>query len=94
MSYVRACECLDKCPDVRGRAAPYFRDCLSAQDLDELNIEIIRNTVRYRIITLESGIAVLTPWRAALPLLLGGLPLVHHVARSTDKRCHVAHPQL
>lgn len=25
--------------------APYFRDCLSAQDLDELNIEIIRNTV-------------------------------------------------
>jgi hypothetical protein len=27
-------------------AAPYFRDCLSAQDLDELNIEIIRNTVR------------------------------------------------
>jgi V-type H+-transporting ATPase subunit d len=27
-------------------SAPYFRDCLSAQDLDELNIEIIRNTVR------------------------------------------------
>lgn len=26
--------------------APYFRDCVSAQDLDELNIEIIRNTVR------------------------------------------------
>ncbi|GAA5954079.1 hypothetical protein JCM8115_003305 [Rhodotorula mucilaginosa] len=25
--------------------APYFRDCLSAQDLDELNIEIIRNTL-------------------------------------------------
>jgi V-type H+-transporting ATPase subunit d len=25
--------------------APYFRDCLSATDLDELNIEIIRNTV-------------------------------------------------
>lgn len=28
------------------RSAPYFRDCLSAQDLDDLNIEIIRNTVR------------------------------------------------
>lgn len=26
-------------------AAPYFRDCLSAADLDDLNIEIIRNTV-------------------------------------------------
>lgn len=26
-------------------SAPYFRDCLSAQDLDELNIEIIRNTL-------------------------------------------------
>ncbi|PFH54083.1 hypothetical protein AMATHDRAFT_73087 [Amanita thiersii Skay4041] len=25
--------------------APYFRDCLSAADLDDLNIEIIRNTV-------------------------------------------------
>lgn len=25
--------------------APYFRDCLSANDLDDLNIEIIRNTV-------------------------------------------------
>jgi len=25
--------------------APYFRDCLSAADLDELNIEIIRNTL-------------------------------------------------
>ncbi|KIM43199.1 hypothetical protein M413DRAFT_397938 [Hebeloma cylindrosporum] len=25
--------------------APYFRDCLSATDLDDLNIEIIRNTV-------------------------------------------------
>ncbi|GAA5970006.1 hypothetical protein JCM21900_003957 [Sporobolomyces salmonicolor] len=28
--------------------APYFRDCLSAQDLDELNIEIIRNTLYKR----------------------------------------------
>lgn len=26
-------------------AAPYFRGCLSASDLDDLNIEIIRNTV-------------------------------------------------
>ncbi|KAE9392801.1 vacuolar ATP synthase subunit D 1 [Gymnopus androsaceus JB14] len=25
--------------------APYFRDCLAASDLDDLNIEIIRNTV-------------------------------------------------
>ncbi|KAL1748392.1 V0 complex, c/d subunit of ATPase [Schizophyllum fasciatum] len=25
--------------------APYFRDCLSAADMDDLNIEIIRNTV-------------------------------------------------
>ncbi len=25
--------------------APYFRDCVSASDLDDLNIEIIRNTV-------------------------------------------------
>lgn len=25
--------------------APYFRDCLSAHDLDELNIEIVRNTL-------------------------------------------------
>ncbi|KAG8902080.1 H(+)-transporting V0 sector ATPase subunit d [Tulasnella sp. 408] len=25
--------------------APYFRDCVSAQDLDDLNIEIIRNTL-------------------------------------------------
>ncbi|KAI5455296.1 H(+)-transporting V0 sector ATPase subunit d [Naganishia albida] len=25
--------------------APYFQDCLSAQDLDDLNIEIIRNTL-------------------------------------------------
>ncbi|KAH7921921.1 ATPase, V0 complex, subunit D [Leucogyrophana mollusca] len=25
--------------------APYFRDCLSATDLDDLNIEIVRNTV-------------------------------------------------
>ncbi|CAH7685152.1 V0 complex, c/d subunit of ATPase [Phakopsora pachyrhizi] len=25
--------------------APYFRDCLSAHDLDDLNIEIIRNTL-------------------------------------------------
>ncbi|KAG1774809.1 ATPase V0 complex subunit D [Suillus placidus] len=25
--------------------APYFRDCLSAADLDDMNIEIIRNTV-------------------------------------------------
>ena len=29
----------------RTRTAPYFRDCLSAADLDELNIEIIRNTL-------------------------------------------------
>ncbi|KAK4702004.1 V-type H+-transporting ATPase subunit d, partial [Phenoliferia sp. Uapishka_3] len=29
----------------RGHPAPYFRDCLSAQDLDDLNIEIIRNTL-------------------------------------------------
>lgn len=34
-------------------AAPYFRDCLSAQDLDELNIEIIRNTVRRSCFALE-----------------------------------------
>ena len=26
-------------------SAPYFRDCLSANDLDDLNIEIIRNTL-------------------------------------------------
>ncbi len=26
-------------------SAPYFRECLSAADLDDLNIEIIRNTV-------------------------------------------------
>ena len=26
-------------------SAPYFRDCLSAQDLDDLNIEIIRNSL-------------------------------------------------
>lgn len=32
-------------PSARVRTAPYFRDCLSAQDLDELNIEIIRNTL-------------------------------------------------
>lgn len=25
--------------------APYFMDCLSAEDLDEMNIEIIRNTL-------------------------------------------------
>lgn len=25
--------------------APYFSDCLSAEDLDEMNIEIIRNTL-------------------------------------------------
>ena len=25
--------------------APYFKNCLSANDLDELNIEIIRNTL-------------------------------------------------
>ena len=25
--------------------APYFRECLSAQDLDDMNIEIIRNTL-------------------------------------------------
>ncbi|KAJ1982031.1 H(+)-transporting V0 sector ATPase subunit d [Dimargaris xerosporica] len=25
--------------------APYFKDCLSAQDLDEMNIELIRNTL-------------------------------------------------
>jgi V-type H+-transporting ATPase subunit d len=28
--------------------APYFRDCLTATDLDELNIEIIRNTLYKR----------------------------------------------
>lgn len=27
------------------QTAPYFRDCLSAADLDDLNIEIIRNTL-------------------------------------------------
>lgn len=27
------------------RSAPYFRECISAADLDELNIEIIRNTL-------------------------------------------------
>ena len=26
-------------------SAPYFIDCISEQDLDELNIEIIRNTL-------------------------------------------------
>jgi len=26
-------------------AAPYFRECVSAADLDDLNIEIIRNTL-------------------------------------------------
>lgn len=25
--------------------APYFRNCLTAQDLDEMNIEIIRNSL-------------------------------------------------
>jgi V-type H+-transporting ATPase subunit d len=25
--------------------APYFEKCLSAQDLDEMNIELIRNTL-------------------------------------------------
>ena len=29
----------------RIQTAPYFRECLSANDLDDLNIEIIRNTV-------------------------------------------------
>ena len=36
-------------PSQQGQAdslsAPYFRDCLSAQDLDDLNIEIIRNAL-------------------------------------------------
>lgn len=32
-------------PSVDIELAPYFRDCLSASDLDDLNIEIIRNTV-------------------------------------------------
>ena len=26
-------------------SAPYFIDCISEQDLDEMNIEIIRNTL-------------------------------------------------
>ena len=30
-------------------SAPYFIDCISEQDLDELNIEIIRNTL-YKVI--------------------------------------------
>ena len=32
--------------------APYFIDCISEQDLDELNIEIIRNTL-YRVFILH-----------------------------------------
>jgi V-type H+-transporting ATPase subunit d len=32
-------------PSFDPATAPYFRDCLSAQDLDDLNIEIIRNTL-------------------------------------------------
>lgn len=31
--------------DESDELAPYFRDCLSAQDLDDLNIEIIRNAL-------------------------------------------------
>jgi V-type H+-transporting ATPase subunit d len=33
------------CHSQSSQLAPYFRDCLSAADLDDLNIEIIRNTV-------------------------------------------------
>ncbi|THH07186.1 hypothetical protein EW146_g9395 [Bondarzewia mesenterica] len=32
-------------PAPHASPAPYFRDCLSASDLDDLNIEIIRNTL-------------------------------------------------
>lgn len=31
--------------DIPDILAPYFRDCLSASDLDDMNIEIIRNTL-------------------------------------------------
>lgn len=36
---------LDMAKSADNSTAPYFRDCLSAHDLDELNIEIIRNTL-------------------------------------------------
>lgn len=34
-----------KAATLTSSSAPYFRECLSASDLDDLNIEIIRNTV-------------------------------------------------
>ena len=34
-----------QCTNPHPSIAPYFRDCLSASDLDDLNIEIIRNTL-------------------------------------------------
>lgn len=37
--------CGRKLPELTPSAAPYFRECLSASDLDDLNIEIIRNTL-------------------------------------------------
>jgi V-type H+-transporting ATPase subunit d len=37
--------CASPCLHLADPAAPYFRDCLSAQDLDDLNIEIIRNAL-------------------------------------------------
>ena len=34
-------------------SAPYFIDCISEQDLDEMNIEIIRNTL-YKVMNTTS----------------------------------------
>jgi V-type H+-transporting ATPase subunit d len=72
--------------------APYFRDCLSAQDLDELNIEIIRNTVRPSLhlgsfITYLSSVTALQIVPRRLPLFRS-LPRRPHIGR------HVPHPLL
>ena len=42
--------------------APFFVNCISEQDLDEMNVELIRNTL-YKV-TLSNSLLILLEWQA------------------------------
>jgi hypothetical protein len=42
--------------------APFFVNCISEQDLDEMNVELIRNTL-YKV-TLSNYLLILLEWQA------------------------------
>lgn len=66
--------------------APYFANCLSAQDLDELNIEIIRNTL-YKAY-LEDFYDYCQELGGATAQVMGDILQVNEITKKKDALTH------